>query len=370
MKKIYVKYKILVNGLDTTIPYSIDGFTMKSAKFDKTMFNNKYEVNKEGMSFNLNFYLESCFTDFKKLTYNYLENEDPDEIEVSNKAIINSRTSLKLLSKLKLYNKINDLEMKMRLILNIPLIFQIVCYEFYDENKLFLTAVQGNRQISFWNRLTYKISSEEIANNSRFSMDFNLMKSTGNNQFDRALEFYNESFESEKVSIRYILIFSALEAIFNLDTHNVTEKISTYSAKLLAEDDDKEYNQIYTNIKKLYKKRSDYIHGSKTNNITEIDENQLRYYVRKIINTYWIIIWQTKKTAKQILEYLNSDQKLELQVRLFISAINANNFTEQQYGMVNIIEKELGKKIPDEIKKALFSNCGNEQYNALDKKEN
>lgn len=69
-----------------------------------------------------------------------------------------------------------------------------------------------------------------------------------------------------------ILIFSALEAIFNLETEDVTEKISRYSAKLLAEENDKEYNQVYSDIKKLYKKRCDYIHGSKTNNILDEDE--------------------------------------------------------------------------------------------------
>lgn len=358
MKKVYVKYKILVNGLHTTTPYTIDGFTLKSSSFDKSMFNDKYDENKDGIDFNLNFYLESCFTNFEKLSYNYLESDNYEEIEVSNKITINSKTVTRLLqSKIEIYNRINDLEKKIRLILNIPLIFQIVCFEFYDEDKNFLTAVQGNRQLSFWNRLTYNINPEEFANNSRFGMDFNTMKNTNNNHFNRALEFYNDSFESEKISNRFILIFSSLEAIFNLDTEEITEKLSRYSAKLLAESDDEEYKKIYADIKKLYGKRSAYIHGSKTNNILDTDEKLLRFYVRKIIITYWLIILYTKKTAKQILEYLNSDEKLDLQVRLFISAINSNNFSEQQYNAVNIIEKEIGKSIPEETKKSLYNNC-------------
>lgn len=330
MKKIYVKYKILVNGLYTTTPYTIDGFTLKSSTFDKNMFNNKYDENKDGIDFNLNFYLESCFTDFEKLSYNYFESDNYEEIEVSNKVTINSKTVTRLLqSKMEIYNRINDLERKIRLILNIPLMFQIVCFEFYDEGMKFLTAVQGNRQLSFWNRLAYKINLEEFTNNSRYGMDFNAIKSKDNNQFNRALEFSNDSFESEKISSRYILIFSALEAIFNLDTEDVTEKISRYSAKLLAEGNEKEYKQVYLDIKKLYKKRCDYIHGSKTNNILDEDEKLLRFYVRKIILAYWMIILHTKKTAKQILDYSNSDEKLDLQVRLFISALNSHNFIEQ-----------------------------------------
>lgn len=192
-------------------------------------------------------------------------------------------------------------------------------------------------------------------------MDFNAIKSTENNQFNRALEFYNDSFESEKISSRYILIFSSLEAIFNLDLEDITEKISRYSAKLLAEENEKEYKQVYSDIRKLYKKRCDYIHGSKTNNILDEDEKLLRFYVRKIILAYWMIILYTKKTAKQILEYLNSDEKLDLQVRLFISTLNSNNFTEQQHKIVDIVEKELGKKFPEETKKALYGKCDDEK---------
>lgn len=362
MKKVCVKYKILVNGLNTTTPYTVDGFTLKNSTFDKDMFNNKYDENKEGIDFNLNFYLESCFTDFEKLSYNYFESDNYEEIEVSNKVIINSKTVTRLLqSKMEIYNRVNDLERKIRLILNIPLIFQIVCIEFYDDEKNFLTAVQGNRQLSFWNRLTYKINPEEFTNNSRYGMDFNAMKSTDNNQFNRALEFYNDSFESEKISSRYILIFSALEAIFNLDTEDVTEKISRYSAKLLAEGNEAEYKQVYSDIRKLYKKRCYYIHGSKTNNILEEDEKLLRFYVRKIILAYWMIILHTKKTAKQILEYLNSDEKLDLQVRLFISTLNSHNFTEQQHRIVDIVEKEIGQEIPEETKQSIYSKCNDEK---------
>ena len=83
----------------------------------------------------------------------------------------------------------------------------------------------------------------------------------------------------------------------------------------------------------------------------------MRFYVRKIILAYWMIILHTKKTAKQILEYLNSDEKLDLQVRLFISALNSHNFTEQQHRIVDIVEKEIGQEIPEEIKQSIYSKC-------------
>lgn len=76
----------------------------------------------------------------------------------------------------------------------------------------------------------------------------------------------------------------------------------------------KNIKQVYTDIKKLYKKRCKYIHGSKTNNILDKDEKLLRRYVRKIIISYWFIILITKKNSKEILEYLDSEEKLDIQV--------------------------------------------------------
>lgn len=359
MKKMYLKYKILINGLNPIGPYTIDGFTIKEGIFEEKMFDMKYEQDNTGINLNMNLYLISCLTDYQRLSYNFFESVDYTEIEVSNKTTKNTLNKV-LANNKEIIDRVIDLEKKIRIILNIPILFQSISIEFYDINKKYVGTYQFNRPISYWNRLLYNLSPEEIHNNSRFRMDFNSMKNTNNNYFNRAIEFYNDSFESEKISNRYILIFSSLEAIFNLDTEDVTEKISRYSAKLLAEDNEKEYNQIYSDVKKLYKKRCDYIHGSKTNNISDDDEKLLRRYVRKIIIAYWMIILNTKMTSKQILKYLDSDEKLDLQIRLVISTINSNSFSEQQHKAVNIVEKELGRPIPDETKKLLYSNCDKE----------
>ena len=243
------------------------------------------------------------------------------------------------------------------MIFNIPVLFQIINIEFYDENKKYVGFVQHNKTISMWNRCTYNIDPEEFSNNSRFGMDINAMKNTQNNHFNRALEFYNDSFDSEKISNRFILIFSSLEAIFNLDSGDITEKISKYTAKLLAENNLELYNEIYSNIKKLYKKRCDYVHGSKINNIGELDEKLLRKYARKIIIAYWIIIMNTKKTAKEILKYLDSDEKLDIQVRIAITALNSKSFSEQQNKLIRIVEEELKMNIPEQTKRNLLKNC-------------
>ena len=69
----------------------------------------------------------------------------------------------------------------------------------------------------------------------------------------------------------------------------------------------------------------------------------------------------TKKNSKEILEYLDSKEKLDIQVRLLISVINSNSFTEQQYRVVDIVEKELGHEIPEQTKKTLYSKCNSDE---------
>lgn len=356
---MFLKYKMLVNGLSVVGNYTIDGFTLKEGFFNKELFDQEYKRDELGISINMNLYLVSCLTNYDKLSYNYFESNDYIEIEVSNKTKKDNLNKVLKTNK-NIVDKVLDLEMKIRIILNIPILFQSIDIEFYDENKNYVWTCQINRPISYWNRLMYKLPNEEINNNSRFHIDIDSMKNTNNNHFKRAIEFYNDSFDSDKITNRYILIFSSLESIFNLDTKDVTEKISRYSAKLLAEDNEKEYNQIYTDIRKLYRKRCNYIHGSKKNNINEDDEKLLRRYVRKIIIAYWMIILNTKMTSMQILKYLDSEKKLDLKTRLVISTINSNSFSEQQHKAINIVEKEFGRPIPKETKKLILSNCDKE----------
>ena len=42
MKKMFIKYKILVNGLNPIGIYTLDGFTMKKGTFEERMFDMKY----------------------------------------------------------------------------------------------------------------------------------------------------------------------------------------------------------------------------------------------------------------------------------------------------------------------------------------
>ena len=162
--------------------------------------------------------------------------------------------------------------------------------------------------MSTYNRLKYELDEDEFSNNSRLHLDFKFMKNIKNLQFKRALEFYNDSFESDNVRSRFILIFTSLEAIFNLDGKSISEKLSECISVLLSQNNEQEKEKIKKDIKYLYSQRSKYVHG-KTNLIQKEDEKLLRFYTRKIILIYWFILYDTNLRSENILEYIYNKKK-------------------------------------------------------------
>ena len=282
----------------------IDGFELKVSSFNKQIFNiSEEELNESGKFFNLNYYLYSCITDYEKLSYNYFESVEYSNFKIKNDEILNKDTIIDILTFNKIFEKI------------------------YDENKKNLFNVQVINKMSTYNRLKYELDEDEFSNNSRLHLDFKFMKNIKNLQFKRALEFYNDSFESDNVRSRFILIFTSLEAIFNLDGKSISEKLSECISVLLSQNNEQEKEKIKKDIKYLYSKRSKYVHG-KTNAIQKEDEKLLRFYTRKIILIYWFILYDTNLSSENILEYIYNKKNFNLRVRLFISAISSNNFDE------------------------------------------
>lgn len=337
----------------------IDGFELKASSFNKQIFNiSEEELNESGKFFNFNYYLYSCITDYEKLSYNYFESVEYSNFKIKNDEILNKDTIIDILTFNKIFEKIYDLETKLRIIFNIPILFEIIYFKIYDENKKNLFNVQVINKMSIYNRLKYELDEDEFSNNSRLHLDFKFMKNIKNLQFKRALEFYNDSFESDNVRSRFILIFTSLEAIFNLDGKSISEKLSECISVLLSQNNEQEKEQIKKDIKYLYSQRSKYVHG-KMNVIQKEDEKLLRFYTRKIILIYWFILYDTNLSSKNILEYIYNKKNFNLRVRLFISAINSNNFDEQQYNCINIIENNFGFNISKKIKEKTYTKYEN-----------
>jgi len=109
-----------------------------------------------------------------------------------------------------------------------------------------------------------------------------------NPRYKRALHFYVNSFNSTDIGVRFTLLFSSLEALFNITAENITNEISEYASKILFLSK-KQSKSSKWKIISYYNDRSRYIHGNEGFEITKEIEHNLREYVREILLIYWCI---------------------------------------------------------------------------------
>jgi len=85
---------------------------------------------------------------------------------------------------------------------------------------------------------------------------------------------------------RLALIWSGIEALFGVDSE-VVFRVSLYTARFLAPDDESERTKIFADVKRLYKQRSAAVHGSKMKGDLQLavqeSANLLRRLIRRCI---------------------------------------------------------------------------------------
>jgi hypothetical protein len=93
------------------------------------------------------------------------------------------------------------------------------------------------------------------------------------------LEMFEMSYRGAYPTIAFICLMFGLESLFNTGGPEVTKTISRHVAVLLAKDK-ADGNRIYDDIRKLYKIRSDIVHGRKNISVDVSELLKLRQYVR------------------------------------------------------------------------------------------
>lgn len=223
----------------------------------------------------------------------------------------------------------------------------------YKENKEFLTYTghikheSGNLKVrdytedmknTLTDRLKYYINDKALTD-----------LESKNRRFKRALSFYTDSFNQLSNSTRFILLISALEALFNLNGEKVKYNVYKYTSKILFLSKDKE-NEKKKIIKHYYELRSKYIHGS-TVSITIEDVNILSAIVREVLLIYWNISFvYTKYKATEIKNILDtySCDNIDVRLQLFIKYLRTKpekfdelynkiraNFLKQDYKVLD-----------------------------------
>lgn len=119
-----------------------------------------------------------------------------------------------------------------------------------------------------------------------------------------AFDSFNLSYEIHNPNLLFLCLMISMEAMFNLGPSEIAFQISRNTAVLLGKDKN-DAEQIFKNMKELYKKRNHIIHGSKVHESKKISKEDvlgLREYVRQSIKEIYFI----GKNKPEVIDILNS----------------------------------------------------------------
>lgn len=124
------------------------------------------------------------------------------------------------------------------------------------------------------------ISDSEVKSLNTFIYQQNILFT--NNYISTCYDMFELSYRTQSRDISFITLMVGLESLFNVGDHEIAKTISRHTAVLLAQDKSDGEN-IFYDMKKLYKIRSKIVHGGKHNIVKDSDLLALRDYVRKSI---------------------------------------------------------------------------------------
>lgn len=180
---------------------------------------------------------------------------------------------------------------------NIILRFSFLYYS--DESQP--NVCSSIREGPLWSKSIFKLRNEKVVEVQEF---INKTKIPFQNKFlQLSFDSFNLSYETHDQNLLFLSLMISMEAMLNLHRSEVTFQVSRNCAVLLGKDK-KDSEQIFKDIKELYKKRSNIVHGSKVRNknITKEDIINLRKYVRQSIKEINLI----GVDKKELLDILNS----------------------------------------------------------------
>lgn len=158
------------------------------------------------------------------------------------------------------------------------------------------------REGPLWGKSIFSLNANEIpeaqilVNTIRIPFQYEFLQ--------LAFDSFNLSYEMHSPNLLFLSLMISMEAMLNLDRSEVTFQVSRNTAVLLGKDKENA-EQIFRNMRELYKKRSSIVHGSKvqkSKKISEEDIVRLREYVRQSIKEIHFI----GKDKPEIVDVLNS----------------------------------------------------------------
>lgn len=351
--KLYYKNKILISGMFPLVNYKIDGYVKKTGIFDDKMINTN---DPEYIFYSAGHLINSCYQSVgkKEVNYEFFESENLVEYEVNDEL---SKDEINMIFLEEQIKKIDLLQEKIRLLTGLAITLPVFLTTIYKDDE-FYTCV-GHIT---WNTTNLKVHDydEVMKQNLQNRLRFHMSDSTitdlkeKNPRYKRALNFYNNSFNSTDIGVRFTLLFSSLESLFNITAENITNEVSTYASKILFLNKSKSKSSKWKIIN-YYDVRSRYIHGNDGFEITKEIENNLREYVREILLIYWCVSMTYNITDAQEIKNLldnNTIDTIDVKVQLFVKYLRTS---PDKFGL-------LYGKIVDNFLKGDFHILSSENY--------
>ncbi len=317
MRRFKIKCKILVYGFPAIKNvYIVDNYELKCISINEQKI--KQRVRKD--SFDTSMYISFCsfcLAEDGKSYVNYFENIDYIVIDVPDNKVNKEEIRKYIFQETNLNNQIAMLKLKLRLVLNIRILFPIIEINICDENNTIFDKMIQYREIPITHDI-YNINRKLVEHNSHFELGINSLENLArcNEKFCRALDYFDSSFDSNSIPTRYLLLFSSMEALLgsrnSAKKNLVTSTLANRMSKILKYTTNKNVTKLYNRIITLYKIRSEYIHGSAKYKITQQNENELRQYVRKVLIIYWIYATVHKQADQfKIIKLIDKGFKLD-----------------------------------------------------------
>lgn len=334
MKTFKVKFNILLYGFPPLInEYIVDNFKLKKQKIKENVLVPKFKSKK----FDTSSYISYCafqLVEDNNFYYNYFESVKKTEIYIPNELNLKKDIYNYILTKSIALEIINNLEKKLRLQFNLRIVFPNVKIYVYDNmNKLFGHII-NNRTLPVGISLEdINLKDFELNSHQHISLESFSKLEKQNARFKRAMNYYYSSFDSEDISIRFILLFSSLEALLIRSKISIWMNLASRVSKILRYIDNYEEQKIFERIKYLYDIRSKYIHGSKKGIISKEDEEELRDYVRSTLIIYWGYSINNNLSSNQIITNIANDIKFDFRTRMLAKYLKVTDYKKAYFEM-------------------------------------
>lgn len=360
MNTIFLKVKGIVSGMyPTADSFSRYGYNFAWERIDQNSVN---EMLEKGIEYINPSFLMSIYPCENDLVYLSLSREEKLDVDYPDKHEYDREYTERYLESMDIAGKLNDIEKKLTLEMNNNIQIIVNSIETrtpegkrislqYNYHRLNIPCSLGNIEIA-------KINAKKQDNRFGTLLSFDKLDDLARNNtyFNNSLNMYLSSFHIAHKEPGFVLLVSALESILSKSTYEKVERCPkcgnaiwsigkswTSNICLILYIAEEESGAI----KRLYAKRSKYVHEGKCN-ISEEDFMLMQEYTWKVLLVYWITSVAIRETNhKRIMQYIHSEEyRTNVIIKSFVICLENVAFSERKGEIIKLAQiEDVGNQI-------------------------